>query len=58
MEIIYLPPYSPKFNPIKRLLLYIKQNILRNEVCSTIAFLESALCKFITSLSHSAMLFI
>ncbi|NUY39212.1 hypothetical protein GO684_00400 [Wolbachia endosymbiont of Litomosoides brasiliensis] len=30
MEIIYLLPYSPKLNPIERLWLYIKQNILRN----------------------------
>ncbi|NUY39270.1 hypothetical protein GO684_00765 [Wolbachia endosymbiont of Litomosoides brasiliensis] len=27
---IYPPPYSPEFNPIERLWLYIKQNILCN----------------------------
>ncbi|WP_369408533.1 transposase [Wolbachia endosymbiont of Litomosoides brasiliensis] len=31
MEIIYLPSYSPEFNLIERLWLYIKQNILRNQ---------------------------
>ncbi|NUY39746.1 hypothetical protein GO684_03675 [Wolbachia endosymbiont of Litomosoides brasiliensis] len=47
---MHLPPYSPELNPIKRLWLYIKQNILHNKVYNTIALLESALCKFITSL--------
>ncbi len=52
IEIIYLPPYSPA---VERLWLYIKQNILRNKIYDTIALLEGALCKFITSLTSSTI---
>ncbi|NUY39522.1 hypothetical protein GO684_02335 [Wolbachia endosymbiont of Litomosoides brasiliensis] len=56
MKIIYLLPYSPELNPIERLWLYIiKQNILRNKVYNTIALLESALYKFVTSLPYSTI---
>jgi transposase len=55
IEIIYLPPYSPELNPVERLWLYIKQNILRNKIYDTITLLEYALCKFITSLAHSTI---
>ncbi|WP_447933038.1 IS630 family transposase [Wolbachia endosymbiont of Dactylopius coccus] len=55
IEIIYLPPYSPELNPVERLWLYVKQNILRNKIYDTIALLESALCKFITSLTYSTI---
>lgn len=55
IEIIYLPPYSPELNPVERLWLYIKQNILRNKIYDTIALLESTLCKFITSLTYSTI---
>ncbi|NUY39295.1 hypothetical protein GO684_00920 [Wolbachia endosymbiont of Litomosoides brasiliensis] len=54
IEIIYLT-YSPEFNPVERLWLYIKQSILRNKVCNAITLLGSALCKFITSLFHYAI---
>ncbi len=53
IDIIYLPPYSPELNPVERLWLYIKQNILRNKIYDTIALLEGALCKFIASLASS-----
>ncbi len=39
IEIIYLPPYSPELNPVERLWLYIKQNILRNKIYDAIALL-------------------
>ncbi|WP_353271235.1 IS630 family transposase [Wolbachia endosymbiont (group A) of Alloplasta piceator] len=55
IDIIYLPPYSPELNPVERLWLYIKQNILRNKIYDTIALLEGALCKFITSLASSTI---
>ena len=55
IEIIYLSPYSPELNPVERLWLYVKQNILRNKIYDTIALLESALCKFITSLATSTI---
>ncbi|NUY39762.1 hypothetical protein GO684_03790 [Wolbachia endosymbiont of Litomosoides brasiliensis] len=63
MGTIYLPPYSPELNPIERFRLYIKQNILRDEVYDTIALLESTLHKFIPlflapQLNNSAMLLI
>ncbi|QKX02959.1 hypothetical protein GOY07_01930 [Wolbachia endosymbiont of Litomosoides sigmodontis] len=40
IKIIYLLPYSPELNPIERLWLYIKQNILCNKVYNTIAVFE------------------
>ncbi|QKX03322.1 hypothetical protein GOY07_01335 [Wolbachia endosymbiont of Litomosoides sigmodontis] len=46
---MYLSPYSPKLNPIERLWLHIKQNILHNKSNNIIALPESILCKFITS---------
>jgi transposase len=55
IEIIYLPSYSPELNPVERLWLYIKQNILRNKIYDTIALLESTLCKFLTSLATSTI---
>lgn len=55
IDIIYLPPYSPELNPVERLWLYIKQNILYNNIYNTIPLLETTLCKFIASLSHSTI---
>lgn len=55
VKIIYLSSYLPELHPIGKLWLYIKQNILRNKVYNTIALLESALCKFITYPSRSAI---
>ncbi|NUY39618.1 hypothetical protein GO684_02915 [Wolbachia endosymbiont of Litomosoides brasiliensis] len=55
IEIIYPLPCLPRLNPIKRLWLYIKQNILCSKIYNTIALLEDTLCKFITSLFYSAI---
>ncbi|WP_175938091.1 transposase [Wolbachia endosymbiont of Litomosoides brasiliensis] len=47
IKTIYLPPYSLEFNPIERLCLYIKQNVLRNKVYNAVALLESALANLL-----------
>jgi transposase len=52
IKIIYLPPYSPELNPVERLWLYIKNNILANKLYETIDVLESTLCSFIQQLPN------
>jgi transposase len=52
IKIFFLPPYSPELNPVERLWLYIKKNILPNKIYKTIDDLETALCKFINQLSQ------
>lgn len=47
IEIVYLPPYSPELNPVERLWLYIKQNIIKNKIYDSLIDLEEAVCKFI-----------
>jgi len=47
IEIVYLPPYSPELNPVERLWLYIKQNIIKNKIFDSLVELEEAVCKFI-----------
>jgi transposase len=42
--IFYLPPYSPELNPVERLWLYIKSNILSNKIYEDLSDLELALC--------------
>ena len=49
IHILYLPPYSPELNPVERLWLHIKQNILNNKVYDKIEDLEDKLCEFIRS---------
>ncbi|WP_175938648.1 hypothetical protein [Wolbachia endosymbiont of Litomosoides brasiliensis] len=41
IEIIYLLLCSSKLNPIERLWLYIKQNILHNKVYNTMLYLRA-----------------
>jgi len=55
IKIFFLPPYSPELNPVERLWLYIKQNILSNKIYNTIEDLESALCEFINRLPQKAV---
>ncbi len=47
IEIIYLPPYSPELNPIERLWLYIKQNVIKNHIYENLVDLEESVSKFI-----------
>lgn len=56
VEIVYLPPYCPELNPVERLWLYIKQNILRNKIYETIEDLEEAVCSFISALHKDTIL--
>lgn len=51
IRILYLPPYSPELNPVERLWLHIKQNVLNNRMYDTLEGLEFSLCRFIRSLS-------
>ena len=55
IKIFFLPPYSPELNPVERLWLYIKQNILSNKIYQTIGDLESALCEFVNGLSKEVV---
>lgn len=55
IKIFFLPPYSPELNPVERLWLYIKKNILSNKIYKTIDDLESALCEFINRLSREVV---
>lgn len=52
IKIIHLPAYAPELNPVERLWLYIKSNILRNKLYETLDELQVALCNFLKSLSN------
>lgn len=56
IEIIYLPPYSPELNPIERLWLYIKQDIIKNKIYASIVELEDAVCEFILKRLNTTVL--
>jgi transposase len=53
--ILYLPPYSPELNPVERLWLHIKQNILNNKIYDKIESLEDALCEFLCAMSKNVI---
>lgn len=55
IKIVYLPSYSPELNPVERLWLYIKSNILRNKLYETLDDLQLTLCSFIKSLSNDVV---
>jgi transposase len=55
IQLIYLPPYSPELNPIERLWLYIKKNVLNNRLYEQIELLEDNLCNFIKSLQKTTV---
>ncbi len=55
IKIIYLPPYSPELNPVERLWLHIKQNILDNRIYDTVEELQDTLCEFIKALQDSVV---
>jgi len=48
--IFYFPPYSPELNPVERLWLYIKSNILSNRIYEKLEDLEMKLCEFMNQL--------
>lgn len=50
--IFYFPPYSPELNPVERLWLYIKSNILSNRVYEKLEDLETKLCEFMEQLQN------
>lgn len=53
--IFYLPPYSPELNPVERLWLYIKNNVLSNRIYDTLEELEIKLCEFIQGLQNQVV---
>lgn len=55
IKLVYLPPYSPELNPIERLWLHIKRNILTNKIYETLEDLESSLCDFIKNLKNDVV---
>ncbi|QKX02655.1 hypothetical protein GOY07_00020 [Wolbachia endosymbiont of Litomosoides sigmodontis] len=52
IEIVYLPLYALKLNPIEKLWFYIKQNILCNKVYNTIALLGALCANLLPLLSY------
>lgn len=52
ITIFYLPAYSPELNPVERLWLYIKNNILSNRIYESLEDLEAAVCQFIVGLKN------
>ncbi len=55
IEIIFLPPYSPELNPVERLWLYIKSNILKNQIYDDLLQLEIAVTKFLNTTPKSVI---
>lgn len=55
IEILHLPPYSPELNPVERLWLHIKSNILKNKVYETLDALEEAACDFIKNMLNETV---
>ncbi len=53
--IFYFPPYPPELNPVERLWLYIKNNILSNRIYETLEDLEITLCKFMSQLKNEVI---
>ena len=43
LSLVYLPPYSPEFNPIEKVWAYIKRNVLGNFCAKTIQELKARL---------------
>lgn len=55
IAILYLPPYCPELNPVERLWLYIKNNILANKLYDTLEDLELVLCEFMSGLQNDVV---
>ena len=53
--IFYFPPYSPELNPVERLWLYVKNNILSNRVYEKLEDLEIKLCEFMNQLQNEVV---
>lgn len=43
LSLVYLPPYSPEFNPIKKVWAYVKRNVLGNFCARTTEELRTRL---------------
>ena len=47
IQIVLLPPYCPKLNPVEMLWKYIKNNTIKNKVFETLKNLEDEIVNFI-----------
>ena len=56
IKIIHLPPYSPELNPIERLWLHIKDNVLKNILYETLEILETNLYSFINKITTAEIM--
>ena len=56
IKIIYLSPYSPELNPADKFWQFIKDNILKNTIYSTLTALEEKVCTFINSITTKQIL--
>lgn len=55
ITVIYLPPYSPKLNPVERFWQYLKNNLIKNKIYDSIKLLEDAVCEFICNIKESSV---
>jgi hypothetical protein len=55
IQIVLLPPYCPELNPVERLWLYLKNNILKNKVYTSANHLQTSLENFIKTISHETI---
>jgi hypothetical protein len=55
IQIVLLPPYCPELNPVERLWLYLKNNILKNKVYASANQLQTSLENFIKTISHETI---
>jgi len=51
IKIIFLPPYCPELNPVERLWLYMKKEVLRNKIYHSLDQLKDVSCTFLNSIS-------
>ena len=56
ITIFFLPPYSPELNPVERLWLHLKQNVLHNKMFESLEKLEDDLKNFINSLNVTTII--
>jgi transposase len=55
MEIWFLPPYSPKLNPIERLWKFIKHEVLHNRLYESLNQQKKAVIDFFDTLSDGCL---
>jgi transposase len=47
IEFYFLPPYSPKLNPVEQFWKYVKDNTIKNQMFDTLKDIEDAITLFL-----------